>query len=61
MFILQIILGYIIIHIISVIYMFNMFDSQGYVADEFDRWFVWLFAPQIIVITFIRAIGGNRQ
>ena len=56
----QITLGYAIIHLLSVIYLFNMFDSQGYIADEFDRWVVWLLAPAIVIITFIRAIGGNK-
>ena len=56
----QIGLGYAIIHLLSVIYMFKMFDSQGYIADEWDKLIVWLFAPEIVVITLIRAIGGIK-
>lgn len=55
----QIGLGYAIVHLLSVIYMFKMFDYQGYDADEWDRWIVWLFAPELIIITFIRALGGK--
>lgn len=61
MLIVQIILGYLIIHIISVIYMFHVFDFQGYEADELDRWTVWLFAPEIILSIFIKFIGGRNQ
>ena len=61
MLIVQIILGYLIVHIISVIYMFHVFDSQGYETDELDRWTVWLFAPVIILSIFIKFIGGKNQ
>ena len=56
----QIGLGYTIFHLISVIFIFEMFDSQGYVADRLDKWMVWLFGPEILIITFIKAIGGIK-
>lgn len=55
----QFILGYCIIHLICVIYMYKMFESQDYIPDELDNLMVWFFAPEIIVITFIKAIGGK--
>lgn len=60
MTIFQILLICIMVHLVCVIYMFNLFDSQGYVADEFDRLLVWLFAPEIIVIIWIKIIGGIK-
>lgn len=57
---LQFILLYAIIHLSSVVYMFHMFDYEGYIADELDRCIIWLFAPEIVVITLIKAIGGNK-
>lgn len=53
----QIGLCYAIIHIICVIYLFNVFECQNYVADDWDKIIVWLFAPLVIIITLIRTIG----
>lgn len=55
----RIILGYAIIHMISVIHMFNVFDKEGYIPDDYDRWTVWLFAPILIIMTLIRMLGGR--
>ena len=55
----QIGLGYAIIHLICVIYMFKMFEFFDYIPDELDNWMVWLFAPIIVIVTFIKAIGGK--
>lgn len=56
----QITLGYAIIHLISVIYIFNMFDYNGYIPDKIERIIVWVFAPEILIMTLIRVIGGDK-
>ena len=57
----KILLVYAIIHLLSVIHMFNIFEHEGYIPDSVDKWVVWLFAPEIVVITFIRALGEIRK
>ena len=57
----EIILLYAIIHLFSVVYMFKMFDSQNYVADDLDMIIVWLFAPFLVTITLIKVIGGKND
>ena len=52
----EIILLYAIIHLFSVVYVFKMFDSQKYIADDLDTIIVWLFAPIIVVFTFLKVV-----
>ena len=53
MFNIQILLGYLIIHLLCVVYMFNMFNHANYESDEIDYWLVWLFAPEFLLMVFV--------
>lgn len=49
----QIGLGYLIIHLLCVMYIYGLFNSQNYVADEIENILVWLFAPEFIIMICI--------
>lgn len=53
MFNIQISLGYLIIHLLCVVYMFNMFNYVNYEPDAIDYWLVWLFAPEFLLMIFV--------
>lgn len=59
------VLLYLIIHILSVIHLFNVFKSEGYEHEDFDIYSVWLFAPILIFITtvimILRFIGRKLK
>lgn len=49
-------LGYLLLHMLSVVYMFNIFESVGYEADEVEQIIVWLFAPFIVAMVWVMMI-----
>lgn len=58
----QFVLGYGIVHVVCVIHIFNMMDYFKYKPDDFEKITVWVMAPAIILLIFIRTIfkGGKR-
>lgn len=58
----QFVLGYGIVHMVCVIHIFTMMDYFKYKPDDFEKITVWVMAPEIILLIFIRTIfkGGKR-
>ena len=54
-------LGYLLLHMLGVVYMFNMFESVGYEADEIEQILVWLFAPFLIAMVWVTMIIKGRR
>lgn len=54
-------LGYLLLHMLGVVYMFNMFESAGYEADEIEQILVWLFAPFLIAMVWVMMIIKGRR
>lgn len=54
-------LGYLLLHMLGVVYMFNMFESVGYEADEIEQILVWLFAPFIVAMVWTMLFIKERR
>lgn len=54
-------LGYLLFHMLGVVYIFNMFESVGYEADEIEQVLVWLFAPFIVVMVWVMLFVKERR
>ena len=54
-------LGYFIIHLLCVLYIFNMFNSESYDADEIEKILVWIFAPEFLLMVWVLCFLKERR